>query len=260
MSPAASPVRSEDAGEGVRAIVLNRPRQLNAIDLPLLQGLVAALQAALADAAVRVILLRGEGRSFCAGDDLVAQLRDTVVPDEAHLRRFVAALQDVTRLIMFGDKPVLALVQGWAIGGGFSWTQNADLAIWAEDARATLPELSFGLFVSGGLSLLLPRSLGRMGAAELVMTAPTLTAPQLREWGLARQLVPAGRLLEAGHELANRLAALPEGALRAFKRALLQPDREALEAALALEAEACLAGAMDPATRQRVEAFLARRP
>lgn len=260
MSVAAAPVRSEAAGDGVRAVVLNRPQQLNAIDLPLLEALGSALREAQADPAVRVILLRGEGRSFCAGDDLVAQMRDTADPDEAHLRRFVTALQDVTRLIMFGDKPVLALVQGWAIGGGFSWTQNADLALWAEDARATLPELSFGLFVSGGLSLLLPRSLGRMGAAELVMTAPTLTAPELRELGLARRLVPAAQLQEAGLDLAGRLAALPTAALRSFKRALLQPDREALEAALALEAEACVAGAMDPATRHRVEAFLARRP
>jgi enoyl-CoA hydratase/carnithine racemase len=217
----------------------------------------AALAEAQADPAVRAIVLCGEGRAFCAGDDLVAQL-DIGPASAAALRPFVDELQRVTRQLMLGDKPVVGLVHGWAVGGGFSWTLNCDLTLWAESAQVRgLPEVGFGMFVSGGLSLLLPRAAGRMAAAEITW----LGQP-------ARRQTPAraGRGLARGaRRHADWTTAWPwrrnwptcPKAARQLKRSLLAPDRQALEAALEFETEACVAAVGNPQTLARISHFMA---
>jgi enoyl-CoA hydratase/carnithine racemase len=256
-APAAPSVLSTRQG-GLAIVSLNRPQRLNAIDIHLLRALDAALADALADDAVRAIVLRGEGRAFCAGDDLMAQLEvGTLDPQE--MQAFVDLLQRITVHLMLGDKPVVGLVQGWAIGGGFSWTLNCDLTLWAAGAQAYLPEAAFGLFVSGGASFLLPRTVGRMPAAAMTLLAPKLGADELHRMGIAWRVVPDDELLSQGLALAGQLAQLPPDAARRVKRALLAPDREALQAALRLEAQACLAGARDPQTLARIQAFLGSR-
>lgn len=244
--------------DAVLILSLNRPERLNAIDLGLLQALNEALAAGIADPEVRVLVLCGEGRAFCAGDDLVAQVEAGALDDQ-RMRQFVNALQQVTRHLMLGDKPVVALVQGWAIGGGFSWTLNADFSIWADTARAYLPELGFGMFVSGGLTHLLPHLAGRAKAAELAMTGRRVDATELNELGIAWRVVPAAELREQGLRFAHELAALPAAGLAHFKRALLGSELAGLEAALQAETDACLACARDPQTVQRIEQFLAQR-
>ncbi len=255
--PSAEPVLTRRDG-AVCVVSLNRPERLNAINIELLLALNRALAEALSDDAVRCVVLRGEGRAFCAGDDLVDQLEAGEM-SAAEMQAFVDELQQVTRHLMWGDKPVLGLVQGWAVGGGFSWTLNCDLCLWAESARATLPEVGFGLFVSGGLSLLLPRAVGRMAAAEMTLLGPRLDAPRLLELGVAWRVVPDAQLLESGLTLAHQLAALPPEAARQLKRAFAAPDRAALEAALTQEATACAAAACDPQTMARIRNFLAAR-
>ena len=240
----------------VRVVSLNRPQRLNAITIELLRDLNAALADAQADPAVRALVLCGEGRAFCAGDDLVAQL-DIGPASAAALRPFVDELQRVTRQLMLGDKPVVGLVHGWAVGGGFSWTLNCDLTLWAESARALLPEVGFGMFVSGGLSLLLPRAAGRMAAAEMTWLGQPLDAKRLHALGVAWRVVPDDTLLDDGMALAAQLADLPEHAARQLKRSLLAPDRQALEAALEFETEACVAAVGNPQTLARISHFMA---
>jgi enoyl-CoA hydratase/carnithine racemase len=240
----------------VRVVSLNRPKRLNAITIDLLRALNAALAEAQADPSVRAIVLRGEGRAFCAGDDLVAQL--AIGPaSAAALRPFVDELQQVTRHLMLGDKPVVGLVHGWAVGGGFSWTLNCDLTLWAQTARARLPEVGFGMFVSGGLSLLLPRAAGRMAAAEITWMGAPLDTARLQALGVAWRVVPDDVLLSEGMALAAQLADLPEHAARQLKRSLLAPDRQALEAALDFETEACVAAVGNPQTLARISNFMA---
>lgn len=240
----------------VRVVSLNRPQRLNAITIELLRDLNVALADAQADPAVRSIVLRGEGRAFCAGDDLVAQL-DIGPASAAALRPFVDELQQVTCHLMLGDKPVVGLVQGWAVGGGFSWTLNCDLTLWAQTARARLPEVGFGMFVSGGLSLLLPRAAGRMAAAEMTWLGAPMDAAHLQSLGVAWRVVPDDTLLDEGMALAAQLAELPEHAARQLKRSLLAPDRQALEAALDFETEACVAAVGNPQTLARISHFMA---
>lgn len=251
-------VLTRDEGP-VRVVTLNRPDRLNAIDMAMLDGLDAALAGAEAEAGVRAIVLEGAGRAFSAGDDLEDQQRISAAGRAAIVRQ-VEVLQRISEHMLFGAKPVVGAVQGWAVGGGFAWTLNCDFTLWSEDARGFLPEIAYGLFVSGGASWLLPRMAGLAFAREMLLRGRRIGARELLEAGVASRLVPAARLREEATALAQELAALPpEGVARA-KRALVAPDRAALEAAMRLESEACIAGASDPATLARLAGLAKRKP
>ena len=144
--------------DGIATIILNRPERLNAINPALLADLNAALRAAEADPAVRAILLRGAGRAFCAGDDLKEFEQQGRTPEEA--QAYVERIQNVTRAIVLGGKMVVGAIHGWAVGGGLEWAINCDLALLAEGTRCCFPEIGLGVFVTGGVSVLLPRLVG----------------------------------------------------------------------------------------------------
>lgn len=235
---------------GVRSLVLNRPERLNAIDADLVRDLCAALAAAQADAATRIIVLRGAGRAFCSGDDLAAfgeQARS-----EAAARAFLRDLQEVSRLIVLGEKVVIGAVHGWAVGGGFEWMVNCDVVLMAEGARCFFPEARFGMVVTGGATLLLPRIVGRQRANALIYSSERVDAAAAHAMGLAWRVHPEVRLVEAAQEFGERLAAMPARGLRDAKRLLGRIDRAAFEEALALEAEAVLAAFLDPETAGRM--------
>ncbi len=242
----------------VRVVTLNRPDRLNAIDMAMLDGLDAALAGAEAEACVRAIVLEGAGRAFSAGDDLEDQQRISAA-GRASVVRQVEVLQRISEHMLFGAKPVVGAVQGWAVGGGFAWTLNCDFTLWAEDAKGFLPEIAYGLFVSGGVSWLLPRLAGSAFAREMILRGRRMGAHELLEAGVASRVVAASRLKEEAMALAQELAALPPEGVSRAKRALVTPDRAALEAAMRFEAEACIAGASDPAALARLKAIGARR-
>jgi len=241
----------------VCVVTLNRPERLNAINVDLLADLNAALEAAMADDEVGAVVLTGAGRAFCAGDDLIDQedMRDW--PEE-RVRGFAESIQDVTRHIMYGPAPVIAAVHGWAVGGAFSWPINADFAIWAEDARAFFPELRYGLFVSGGVTHLLPAFVGRAKAAEMLYLGHKYGARELAECGLAHAIVPGGDLMPAALRLAEEVAALAPAARRAMKASLNQIERAELDEAMARETRAVVEGVMDPETYRRIAAISER--
>ena len=245
------PVLTIDDG-GVCVITLNRPARLNAINPALLDGLNAALARANADDRIGAIVLTGAGRAFCAGDDLVDQraMRDA---DEAAIAGFVDAIQQVTRHIVFGDTPVVAAVRGWAVGGAFSWPVNCDFSVWSDDARGFFPELKIGLYPSGAVTFLLPLQVGPALAREMLYTSRKYSAAELLACGLASEVVPGDRLLDAAIARGQALAALPAPARRALKRGLVEPHRAAIEAALDAEAAAVVATMRDPDTYARIE-------
>lgn len=245
------PVLSIDDG-GVCVITLNRPARLNAINPALLDGLNTTLARADADERIGAIVLTGAGRAFCAGDDLVEQ-RSMLDADEATLAGFVDAIQQVTRHIMFGDTPVVAAVRGWAVGGAFSWPVNCDFSVWSDDARGFFPELRIGLYPSGAVTCLLPLQVGPAVAREMLYTSRKYTAAELLDCGLASEVVPGDRLLDAAIARAQALVALPAPARRALKRGLVDPHRAAIEAALDAEAAAVVATMRDPETYARIE-------
>jgi enoyl-CoA hydratase/carnithine racemase len=154
-------VLSERDGNGVTTITLNRPDRLNAMNRQLVDDLARAVDDANADALTSVIVLTGAGRAFCAGDDR----HDHVHPEsEAQAREAVDAIQRATNAIVFGAKPVVGAINGWAVGGGFEWAINCDFPIWAESAQGFFPEVSLNLRASS----LLPALVGLNTAREML--------------------------------------------------------------------------------------------
>ncbi len=239
--------------EGVRTVSLNRPDRLNAINPTLLADLKAALDTADADPETKVVVLRGEGRAFCAGDDL--KEFDQQVGTEAETRAYIESIQDITRAIVLGDKMVVGAVHGWAVGGGLEWMINCDLAILAEGTRCFFPEVSLGLFVTGGVTRLLPAMVGLTKAREMILFGERFDASQALEMGLAWKVVPEARLVAEAEATARRIAALPGHAVSALKQVLARAPDSGLEAAMALETEATLGGFLDPETAQIIARF-----
>ncbi|MBS0339425.1 MAG: enoyl-CoA hydratase/isomerase family protein [Proteobacteria bacterium] len=209
-------------------LTLNRPGKLNAIDNPLAQALLDALDAAAADAGVRAVLVRGNGKAFCAGRDVSA------APTERDLELVQAVANSLVRL----DKPVLFAVHGWTIGGGLEWMLNADIAIAASTSRFRFPEASLGVFVTGGLSATLPAYAGLARAKALTLLGEEFSAEQACDWGLVWKVVAPEELEAVSTELAHRLATLQPAVARHFKRVFNQVGLASFDTAQRLETEA----------------------
>jgi 2-(1,2-epoxy-1,2-dihydrophenyl)acetyl-CoA isomerase len=202
------PTLLTDCKDGVLTLSLNRPAKRNAIDNALAAALLQALEDAAGDAAVRAIRLRGEGPAFCAGRDVGAPPTD----EDLELVQAVAAA------IVRNPKPVVAAVQGWAVGAGLEWMLTADIAIAAADARFRLPEAGLGVFVTGGLSATLTAAVGLARAKALVLTGEPFDAAAAHAWGLVWRVVEPAELDAASAALAATLARLDPAVATRFKR------------------------------------------
>lgn len=214
--------------DGVLTLTLNRPDKLNAIDNDLARALLAALAQAAADPAIRVVVLQGAGRAFCAGRDVSAP------PTEDDL----VLVQAVAQAIALQPQPVVAAVQGWTVGAGLEWMLDADIVIAADSARFKLPEASIGVFVTGGLTATLPAAAGLSRAKALMLLGEAFTAAQAQAWGLVWRVVPADALAEETERVAAQLAALQPGLAGRFKKVLNQIGLASFTRAIELENEA----------------------
>lgn len=244
-----STVLTEDRG-AVRVITLNRPERLNAITEQLIADLNAALADAQADDAVRAIVLTGAGRAFCAGDDL-HEYAEQASSREA-TQAYVEQLQEVTRHIVLGRVPVVAAVQGWAVGGGFEWVLDCDLVVVGESARAFFPEMSLGLFVTGGVTAILPRIVGLSRARQLLLLGERIDSTQMLEWGIAQWRVADEDVLQQALTVAMGLTELSERAVRDLRDVLTSASVSELELALQAETTATVAAFGDPDAARRV--------
>lgn len=235
----------------VCVITLNRPDALNAITLDLLDELNAAFVEAQTSDDVRCIVFHGEGRSFCAGDDLKEQ-GEVSAQGIAAVAAQTASIQQVTHGIMFGPKPVIGAIEGWAVGAGLSWTLNCDLTVWGETAKGFFPEIGYGTFVSGGATYLLPACVGPMHASDIMLSGRKMIAAELCRLGWATHIAADGEALVKAMELAAEIAAKPENAVMWTKRALREPVKGMLLAAMTNESAACL-DACTPETLARMQ-------
>lgn len=237
---------------GVRVISLNRPGSMNAMNRALIDDVKRAFDDANACEQTKVIVFTGEGRAFCAGDDR----KEHAHPEsEAEALDLVEAIQAATRAITFGAKPVVGAINGWAVGGGFEWAINCDFPIWSEDARAFFPEMSLGIFVTGAVTSLLPALVGLQKARELMFFGEKYDSRALLAMGLAWRVVPSVQLRSEAIAVAQRLAALPQEAVKRMKQALNLSAVNDIERALQIETEATVAGFLDPETTRRLLAF-----
>lgn len=245
-------VLSEIVEDGVRCITLNRPGSLNAMNRALIDDVARAFEEANADPATRAIILTGAGKAFCAGDDRREHVHPTC---EQEARNLVRAIQRATHAIVFNHKTVVGAINGWAVGGGFEWAINCDFPIWGESARGFFPEVSLNLFVTGGVSSLLPALVGLNTAREMLFLGDRYDAKQLQAMGVAWKTVPDQELMTSAQETARRLANLPPLSVRAMKRVLNATALTDLRRAMDLETEATIAGFMDPETTRRLRDF-----
>jgi enoyl-CoA hydratase/carnithine racemase len=210
-------VLSTMGDKGVRTIALNRPERLNAMNRNLMDDIARAFVDANAAPDTRAIIFTGAGRAFCAGDDR----KDHVQPENAaQARDLVDAIQRATQEIVFGDKPVVGAINGWAVGGGFELAINCDFPIWAASAKGFFPEVSLNAFVTGAVTSLLPALIGLNKAREMLFFGEQYDAQALLQLGVAWRVVPDERLLAEAQSVAEKLSELPPLAIRAMKRVL----------------------------------------
>ena len=241
-----------DVTEDICTITLNRPDSLNAMNRALIDETALAFEAANKDNHTRVILFTGTGRAFCAGDDRNEHVHPQ---NEAQARDLVNAIQRVTEAIVSGPKLVVGAINGWAVGGGFEWAINCDFPIWAKTARGFFPEVSLNLFVTGGVTSLLPALVGLNKAREMLLLGERYDAQDLFEMGLAWRVVEDNQLVVESRKVALRLAQLPVLSSQAMKRVLNQTAMSPLTNAMALETEATVDGFMDPETTRLLKDF-----
>ncbi|HEY6887485.1 MAG TPA: enoyl-CoA hydratase/isomerase family protein [Solirubrobacter sp.] len=233
--------------DGPVAIVrLTRPDVLNAMNPALLEELVTALRSAMQ---ARVVILEGEGRAFCVGEDL----NESLGAGADELRESFDRLQDLTRLLTQGPAVAIAAVHGYAIGGGAELALAADLIVLQEQTRLRFPEVSLGHAVTGGISARLVAAIGLIRAKELLLTSRWVEAEEALRIGLVNAVVPdAGA---GARELAQQLAAHPPRSLRATKTGLERAALPHQEVVLAAEVDAALHCFADPAATASLDAF-----
>lgn len=181
-------------GDRVATVRLNRPDDLNALSPQLLAELSDALRVVEADQSLKALVVRGEGRGFCAGADLL--YFDQVFDDLSQLPDYVRELNGALFALESLPIPTIAVVHGYALAGGLEMMMACDMAIVAEDARIGDQHANFGLIPGGGSSQRLPRRVGMPRAMELLTTGRWLSGAEAVEWGLALRAAPA-EFLEA---------------------------------------------------------------
>lgn len=246
------------AKDGVVAtLTLNRPDRLNAVSLPLYEAMTAALQDLADDRSVRAAVVTGAGRAFCAGADLKSHGAEEPTADER--RRYVWTAQRASYLIQTCPKPVVAAVNGHAIGAGLELALACDFIIVANDAKLRLPEATLGTFVGGGSVTTLPARVGVARAKELVLLGEFFSGEEAAAMGLANRAVPTDRVVETALEWARRLAARAPISLKFAKRLLNRARHLDPRRAMALEARALLACMATRDWKEGIRAFHEKR-
>jgi 2-(1,2-epoxy-1,2-dihydrophenyl)acetyl-CoA isomerase len=240
----------------VGRITLNRPESKNAITVELSHGLATAVREL--ETEVDVIVIRGAGGTFCAGGD-VEQLDALRTKGRDDLATMFSAFRDARAAIAAAEVPVVAVVEGHAVAGGFELLQSCDIVLAAESAVLSDIHARFGQIPGGGGTQLLPRLVGLSRASGLVLTGDSLTARQAMEWGLVYAVAPDAELDAALESLIKRLTRGSREARTQSKRLMRAGLDMPLEHGLDLEAEAVIDHILGDAGQAATDAFTNRK-
>lgn len=222
---------SRDGNVGI--ITLNRPECLNAINGGLLRDFIEQLETAMEDKEAISVILTGAGRAFCAGEDLkessAGKSFETWIEE-------TDGLQEIQRMIMRLGKPLIAAVQGYALGGGCEFAMSCDIRIATEDAKFGFPETEVGLTVTTAGTKLLTQIVGLGKAKELVFTGEFVDAHEALRIGLANKVVPAEMLIDEALGMANKIGEKSPLALKLSRIAIEQGLHSSFEQILEIEA------------------------
>lgn len=232
-------------------LTLNRPEKKNALTQDMYRALNQALVEAEQDTSIAAVVITGAGDSFTAGNDLHDFLAVEALDDTAPPFQFLYTLSRLT-------VPVVAAVNGLAIGIGTTILLHCDLVYASRDAQFALPFINLGLVPEAGSSLLLPQRVGYLNAAELLLLGDSFSAQQALEFGLVNRVVEPDALLETVTAVASALAAKPQGSLRASKQLMKLPPETVAER-IGREATVFAQALTSDAARAAIRAVLQRK-
>ena len=236
----------------ITRIAFNRPARRNAITAQMYEMLATSMAEAEADKAVRVMLIHGSAEAFTAGNDLEDFLQRPPLSEDTPVFRFL-------RLMSEAKKPIVAAVNGPAIGIGTTLLLHCDLVYAGDNARFQLPFVSLGVVPEFASSYLLPLIAGYHRAAELLLLAEPFDARKAYECGIVTRVVPAAEALDTALQGAQCLAALPPKSLRLTKELMKSTHRAAIEGQLRAEGAHFRAMLGEPAAREALAAFMEKR-
>ena len=242
-----------EKSDGILSLTMARPDKKNALTNAMYGALADAIEGAETDPSVRVLLIRGEGDMFTAGNDVgeFAAIATGAVQGERHVSRFLQALAKSSR-------PLVAAVQGRAVGVGTTMLLHCDLVVLAENALLSTPFVNLALVPEASSSLLMPLRIGYARAFEMFALGEAVDAKSAFAWGLANRVVPLDKLDAEARALASRLAKQPAGAVSTTKRLMRNP--ELLMAQIKAESEQFAARLQTAEAREAFTAFAERRP
>ncbi len=242
----------------VATIRLNRPDALNALNPELMAELSSGVAEAGSDESIKVLVIRGEGRAFCAGADLT--YFQTTFEDPALLPVFTAQIRDTLGQIEELPIPVIAVVHGFALAGGLELMMACDMALVADDARIGDQHVNFGLMPGGGSTQRLPRRVGLQRAMELLTTGRWLSGVEAAEWGLALRSVPVEGLDEELEKLLEPLRTKSREGLSVIKSVTLRGMGLSMDDGVALESLAFVQYmTTSPHPKEGIKAFAEKR-
>lgn len=251
-----SETATKNLANGVLTLTLNRPDALNSFNVAMKEELLAALKDAARDRDVRVVIVTGAGRAFCAGQDL----KERQAPGAADLGTELRARYNPIILAMRRlEKPIIGAINGVAAGAGCSLALACDIRLASESASFIEVFGRVGLVPDTGSSWLLPRLVGHARAAEMIFTADPIDAPTAERIGLVNRVVPADRLMAEATALATRLAQAAPLALALAKRGLNRALESSLEEALEFEAQLQAIAGRSADHAEGVAAFVEKR-
>ena len=248
------PLVRVDRQDAIAVVTIDRPEVRNALNPAALAELRRALDFVGRNRAVAAVVLAGEGGTFTTGDDLTA----TAAMDRAGFAEMIEGFQSITTALRAMPMPVIAAIEGYAVGGGLEIAAACDLRVCAEDSVFFCPEVHLGLLLSNGSSSLLPRLIGSGRTRELMFTGRRFDAAWAERAGLVNRVAPKGGVVEAALAMAGEIAANQGAAVRMTKRLLNRAEEEEVQAALAAETAATVEAFSDPAVVAALKGELER--
>jgi 2-(1,2-epoxy-1,2-dihydrophenyl)acetyl-CoA isomerase len=249
----------ETIEDGVATLTFNRPERMNALSTPIMEGLLHGLPRLAGDPGVRVIVLTGAGRAFCAGGDVKSMAEGGEERSAAEATARLRSRMEVSRILHELPKPTIAMINGPAAGAGLAFALACDLRIAGASARLVTAFVKVGFSGDFGGSFFLTRLVGTAKARELYFTGRPVDAQEALSLGLVNRVVPDDQLADATMELARSLAQGPQIALSLMKRNLNCAESSGLAELLDLEAANQVLTGRTEDHREAAKAFVEKR-